>query len=432
MSDPSPFVTGGPLKPQDSRVYIERDADRESAQHLQKMNYIALIEPHQQGKTSLIGHLMRVFPHARGYCWVYVDLSLPELRQPVKWYSILESKVLKQIQQSCPGIFDPPTNSLTWSEFLEALSKGAAARNTNLVIALDEVAAIPSECAPDFFSTIRAIYNYRLNLSYYDHLSFIISCAYDPALLVVDSPISNAMNLFQRVKLDDFTLTQVEKLVEYIPNLAVEDEKVVADRIHYWVDGHPFLTQCLCASFLKDRLAPTPESVDSAVERLLQGDVQHWPSIERKLKKHSDLWQELNRITLGNKIAFQPSQSAKIRALELMGLVKADSRNYCKVRNHLYERLLSSGSLPLLPPPEKISEEPDPIKLHQTLVARLDEEELRTLCFYLEMDYDGLRGEGKEGKIRELIKHLDRRGQIARLVQVGKRLRPDVPWDECN
>ena len=349
MSNPSPFVTGGPLKSQNSQVYIERDADREAAQDLQKMNYIALIEPHQQGKTSLIGRLMRMFPYDRGYCWVYVDLSFPELRQSAEWYTLLEGRIVKQIQQSCSdffGISDPPTSSLL-SEFLEALGKGAAARNTNLVIALDEIAAIPSECASDFFSTIRAIYNYRDNLSYYDHLSFIISCAYDPALLIVNSPISNALNVFQRIKIDDFALSQVEKLVEHIPNLTTEDKKVVAERMYDWVGGHPFLTQCLCASILEDRLPPTPGSVDSAVQKLSRNDIQHWPSITRKLNTYPDLWRELKRLNRGDQIAFQPSQSSKIRALELMGLVKADSQNFCKIRNRLYKRLLQSRPEPL-------------------------------------------------------------------------------------
>jgi hypothetical protein len=357
MSDPSPFVTGGPLRPQDSRVYIERDADKEAAQELQKMNYIALIEPHQQGKTSLIGYLMRRFPYARGYCWVYLDLSLPELRQPARWYTILGSKILSQVQQNCAsffGILNPPTNGLTWSEFLETLSKGAAATNTNLVIALDETAAIPSECALDFFSTIRAVYQCRSGQLYYNHLSFIISCAYDPALLIADSAMSNALNSFQRVEIDDFTLSQTVQLVEHMPDLSTEAQKVVAERIYYWVDGHPFLTQWLCASLIKDRLALTPEGVDDAVQKFLRSDIQHWPSIKRKLNTYPDLQQELKRILSGSQSAFQPSLRPEIRALELVGLIKADSQNYCKVRNRLYEQSLGEslkGDLPMNPDP---------------------------------------------------------------------------------
>lgn len=68
------------------------------------------------------------------------------------------------------------------------------------------------------------------------------------------------------------------------------------------------------------------------------------------------------------------------------------------------------------------------VKIHQLLATRYDEEELRTLCFYLEVDYDNLLGEGKANKARELIKFLDRRNLILQLVKIGKRQRPDISW----
>ena len=67
-------------------------------------------------------------------------------------------------------------------------------------------------------------------------------------------------------------------------------------------------------------------------------------------------------------------------------------------------------------------------ELYQILTRRFDEEELRTLCYYLEIDYDSLRGEGKAAKARELIAYLDRRGQIPKLWETGRRLRPDITW----
>lgn len=70
------------------------------------------------------------------------------------------------------------------------------------------------------------------------------------------------------------------------------------------------------------------------------------------------------------------------------------------------------------------------IKLHQALSQRLDEEDLRTLCFYIGVEYDTLRGEGRAGKARELIKYLDNRKQISRLLRVGENLRPDIPWSD--
>jgi len=68
--------------------------------------------------------------------------------------------------------------------------------------------------------------------------------------------------------------------------------------------------------------------------------------------------------------------------------------------------------------------------LRQILVSRLDEGELRTLCFDLGVDYDNLPGEGKANKARELVIYLERRNRIGALVETGKSLRPDIAWVE--
>ncbi|OQY23725.1 MAG: hypothetical protein DRJ03_27205 [Chloroflexi bacterium] len=70
----------------------------------------------------------------------------------------------------------------------------------------------------------------------------------------------------------------------------------------------------------------------------------------------------------------------------------------------------------------------DLARLHILLVERFDEEEMRSLSFGLQVDYDNLRGEGKTGKARELIAYLERRDRLIELVQAGEQLRPDVPW----
>ena len=88
--------------------------------------------------------------------------------------------------------------------------------------------------------------------------------------------------------------------------------------------------------------------------------------------------------------------------------------------------LLRNDQFPRIGPPEV---GPSRAKLHQLLIGRFDEGELRTLCFYLNVDYDILRDQGKEGKARELILHLEHRGQIDRLIDEGRRLRLDIDWD---
>ena len=67
-------------------------------------------------------------------------------------------------------------------------------------------------------------------------------------------------------------------------------------------------------------------------------------------------------------------------------------------------------------------------KLRRGLAERFNDEELRNLCVDLSVDYDNLGGEGKEGKTRELLAHLERRRRIPDLIRVGERLRPDIAW----
>jgi hypothetical protein len=66
--------------------------------------------------------------------------------------------------------------------------------------------------------------------------------------------------------------------------------------------------------------------------------------------------------------------------------------------------------------------------LRRILVERFDLEELRTLCSDLSIDYDALRGEGKEARARELIAYLQRRRQLDRLTSYIRQHRQDIQF----
>ncbi|HEX6386131.1 MAG TPA: hypothetical protein VF177_15780 [Anaerolineae bacterium] len=55
-------------------------------------------------------------------------------------------------------------------------------------------------------------------------------------------------------------------------------------------------------------------------------------------------------------------------------------------------------------------------------------EELRTLCFDLNVDYDDLPGENKSAKVRELIARQRRNGRLPELITELKRRRPRIHW----
>lgn len=69
-------------------------------------------------------------------------------------------------------------------------------------------------------------------------------------------------------------------------------------------------------------------------------------------------------------------------------------------------------------------------QFRQLISQHFDVEEMRTLCFDLNIDYDALRGEGKEAKVRELAALFRRNGRLPELIEVLTSMRPHVPWPE--
>jgi len=67
-----------------------------------------------------------------------------------------------------------------------------------------------------------------------------------------------------------------------------------------------------------------------------------------------------------------------------------------------------------------------PSQIRRELTERVDEEELRTLCFDWGIDYDSLPGKGKAAKVRELVAQVQRRDGVGRLREwLEKQKAPD-------
>ncbi len=67
--------------------------------------------------------------------------------------------------------------------------------------------------------------------------------------------------------------------------------------------------------------------------------------------------------------------------------------------------------------------------LRQNLNNHFNEQELRNLCFDLNIEYDDLGGNTKAGKVRELLAYVGRHGFTAALHKYLKKVRPHILWD---
>lgn len=77
----------------------------------------------------------------------------------------------------------------------------------------------------------------------------------------------------------------------------------------------------------------------------------------------------------------------------------------------------------------------DSARYLSALLAQMDGafslEEVKSLCFELGVDFDNLRGETKEGRIRDLIVQIIRRNRLPGLVAALRVQRPDDVWADA-
>jgi hypothetical protein len=71
-------------------------------------------------------------------------------------------------------------------------------------------------------------------------------------------------------------------------------------------------------------------------------------------------------------------------------------------------------------------------QLRQILVDHFDDDELKTLCFELQIEYADLPSASRKGKARELVTYLERRDRLPELVEIGKAMRPNAPWESLS
>lgn len=71
-------------------------------------------------------------------------------------------------------------------------------------------------------------------------------------------------------------------------------------------------------------------------------------------------------------------------------------------------------------------------RLREGLVQCYSLSELETLCADIGVDYDVLPGEDKVSKSRELVDYLNRRGQLAKLLEYCRADRPNYAWDAVD
>ncbi|MGQ3296589.1 AAA-like domain-containing protein [Reyranella sp.] len=266
-------------------LYVERDADRQLARaivDMRKPPYVLVAR--QMGKTNLLLNAKRRLQTADDvFCYLDLTRRLPTLNDFFEYVveRVLDanlalraavSEQIREIRVSSAGRLP----AIAYEKCLLAILNRIAGR---LVIILDEVDSLASCTFSDaIFSQIRSVYFERGNegLKSLQRLTYVLSGVAEPRELIKDRSIS-PFNIGDRIVLDDFSRAEMASFADKA-SLALAPD--VLDRLFARTAGNPRMIWDICSQ-LEDMILsgadPTPDSVDSIVERLYFADLPSPP-----------------------------------------------------------------------------------------------------------------------------------------------------------
>ena len=356
------YITGGTL-PADALCYVERQADRDLLDALLDAQFCYVLDTRQVGKSSLIERTARNL-RERGVVVAKIDLTTTGKEvTAAQWYNGMLRQVADSLHAAglpdcwddLRGFWRDNAELGPMQRWVEALRSVVLAHSdANLVIFVDEIESVRSfDFTDEFFAGIRACYNRRVDEPALRRLSFCLAGSATPDELI-HSVTSTPFNIGHAITLSDFTRGEAAVLAEGLA------DKSLLDRILYWTNGHPYLTQRLCAeltettadvsksSFVSSEHlnTRTPEHrIDALCERLFfspeaRKSEKNLAFVAKRILDSPldragllDLYGKVRRGNVVNdeKDAFQST-------LRLSGVARARN-GQLEVRNRIYERV---------------------------------------------------------------------------------------------
>jgi len=355
----SGYVTGGAI-PLDSDAYISRPFEEEAFRELAAGNWIVLLAPRQQGKTSALIRL-RARLEEEGLRCALVDLQgYGGNGTYVTFLSWLCEQIGRELGQSP----EPPTRG---EEDLEVWLDATLREIPNLVIILDEASAVPPAHQRRFFSQLRALYNRRAR-DLIDAVSRRLQVAFAGTFRpeeLIDTP-NSPFNVSQEIIAEDLSRDDAEELAA---RLTGEDALEYANRAYELVGGQPFLLQTLLAA--ADRGANDAERAsrfEYAVESLRHGRNSHVAFLFQLVRRDEALAGILRRILESPEGIRYHSGDADHDFAQVSGLATVRGGRL-QIRNELYKELATNVFLPAEPRGTSENHDPPPAGVDVLLVT---------------------------------------------------------------
>lgn len=352
------YQVGGSLAP-NSAVYISRQADQKLSEALLVGEFCYVFNARQMGKSTL-----RVATMARlqrlGIKCHSIDLSKLGTQHITmdQWYAAIAADLVKGFQLSIDlREWWNEHQNLSPIDRLATLIETVLLKeiSENVVLFFDETESISRLNFPtdDFFSLINTCYQRRISNPDYRRLNFALFGVASPPALVTGQSL-HLFALGQAVNLKNFTPSQAKQLADGLAKWVPNSQEIL-QRVMYWTEGQPFLTQKLCQLIIDSvnresigDSVPTNYWVDCLVQRRIidnwewQDNPEHLRTIRDRLlntyPNDSSLLILYRCILLSEQPGYpfiKADNSELQQSLILTGLVNI-SNGILKVKNRIY------------------------------------------------------------------------------------------------
>ena len=235
--------------------YVERSADAKLLAALLAGEYVFVLDSRQKGKSSLVARTI-VKLKERGVLTVKLDLQrIGANVTPEQWYAGLLAGIGQELGLT-PDLFEYwAANQVVGplARWVGALEIVVLPRlKQPLVVFVDEIDFVRALPFPtdEFFGAVRDCYNRRSETIGFERLTFCLVGVATPGQLVRNPEIT-PFNIGTRLDLSDFTLDETREFAAAL-DAPGRDGAQLLERVHYWVNGHPYLTQLLCSHLATD------------------------------------------------------------------------------------------------------------------------------------------------------------------------------------
>ncbi|MBM3824083.1 MAG: hypothetical protein FJ404_14555 [Verrucomicrobia bacterium] len=355
------YVAGGTLG-LEVPSYVERQADKELLAALNAGEFCYVLTSRQMGKSSLMVRTASKL-RERGKRIIILDLTaLGQNLTAEQWYNGLLARVASQscLEEPIESLWIQTTKLGPAQRFFWTLERTLLAiPDASWVLFIDEldvVRSLPFN-SDEFFAAIRECHSRRATEPLWNRLCFCLLGVATPTDLVRD-PRMTPFNIGRRVELHDFTPEEAQPLARGLGRSGGEGAgwsgTDCLQRVLYWTNGHPYLTQRLCRAvadagaagaearsakelvdqiceerFLSQRAREIDDNLVFVRERLLRNE-----------QEKAALLHGYHQVLRGRLKAPLTRANDATDALRLAGLVRVEDE-YLRVRNRIYRRVFS-------------------------------------------------------------------------------------------